>query len=63
MRHAKDELALLGGIGDTVANLREAIAGEHHETTEMYPTFAKEAEQEADRNLLFARGSKWGQKW
>ena len=59
MRHAKDELALLGGIGDTVANLREAIAGEHHETTEMYPTFAKEA----DRNLLYARGSKWGQKW
>jgi len=46
MRHAKDELAMLGGIGDTVANLKEAVAGEHYETTEMYPTFAKEAEEE-----------------
>jgi rubrerythrin len=48
MRHAKDELALLAGIGDTVANLKEAIAGEHHETTEMYPTFAQEAEEEGN---------------
>ena len=45
-RHAKDELNLLGGIGDTVANLKEAISGEHYEVTEMYPTFAKEAEEE-----------------
>ena len=29
-RHAKDELRLLGGIGDTAANLREAIGGEDH---------------------------------
>jgi len=42
-RHAKDELALLNGIGDTAANLREAIAGEHHETTSMYPEFAQAA--------------------
>jgi len=48
MRHAKDELALLDGIGDTVANLKEAVAGEHYETTEMYPTFAKEAEEEGN---------------
>jgi rubrerythrin len=38
----------LGGIGDTVANLKEAIAGEHYETTEMYPNFAKEAEEEGN---------------
>jgi rubrerythrin len=47
-RHAKDEFALLGGIGDTAANLQEAIDGENYETTEMYPTFAKEAEEEGN---------------
>ncbi len=47
-RHAKDHLALLGGIGDTTANLKEAIAGEHHETTEMYPRFAREAQEEGN---------------
>jgi len=45
-RHAKDEFNLLNGIGDTVANLKDAIAGEHYETSEMYPTFAREAEEE-----------------
>lgn len=48
MQHAKDEFKLLGGIGDTMANLQEAIAGENYETTEMYPTFAKEAEEEGN---------------
>ncbi|MFC1597068.1 rubrerythrin [Planctomycetota bacterium] len=48
MRHAKDELALLQGIGDTKANLKEALEGEHYETTQMYPTFAKEAEEEGN---------------
>jgi rubrerythrin len=48
-RHAKDELNLLKGIGDTVANLKEAIAGEHYEVTEMYPTFAREAEEEDNK--------------
>ena len=52
MRHAKDELALLEGIGDTAANLKEAIAGEHYETTEMYPTFAKEAEEEGNMEAV-----------
>jgi rubrerythrin len=48
MRHAKDELALLNGLGDTAANLQEAIDGEHYETVDMYPTFAKEAEEEGN---------------
>jgi rubrerythrin len=47
-RHAKDELALLNGIGDTLANLKEAISGEHQETTDMYPTFAREARAEGN---------------
>lgn len=60
MRHAKDELALLAGIGDTKANLKEAIAGEHYETTQMYPTFAKEAEEEgnAEAARLFSQVGK-----
>jgi len=47
-RHAKDELALLGGTGDTVANLEEAVSGEHYETVEMYPEFAKVADEEGN---------------
>jgi rubrerythrin len=35
-----------GVIGPTVENLKAAAAGEHYETTEMYPNFAKVAEQE-----------------
>lgn len=33
-------------LGDTVANLKAAIAGEHYENTEMYPEFAKVADDE-----------------
>ena len=47
-QHAKDEFKLVEGIGDTKTNLKEAIAGEHYENTEMYPTFAKEAEEEGN---------------
>lgn len=49
MQHAKDEFKLLNGIGNTVCNLKEAIAGEDYETTEMYPTFAREAEDEGNK--------------
>ena len=35
-----------GTIGDTVSNLKAAAAGEHYETTEMYPGFAKIADEE-----------------
>ncbi len=48
-RHAKDEFTLLGGIGDTAANLREAIGGEDYETTQMYPEFAKQAEADGNK--------------
>ena len=48
VQHAKDEFKLLNGIGDTKANLKVAIEGEHYETTEMYPTFAKEEEEEGN---------------
>ena len=47
-RHAKDEFAMLGGIGDTAANLKAAFDGEDYEVRDMYPTFAKEAEEEGN---------------
>lgn len=55
MQHAKDEFKLLNGIGSTVDNLKEAIAGEHYETTTMYPEFAAAAEEEGNREaaILF----------
>lgn len=48
-RHAKDEFNLLGGIGSTAENLKEAMGGEHYETTSMYPTFAQEAKDEGNK--------------
>lgn len=53
-QHAKDHFKLLNGIGDTVANLNAAISGEHHETVEMYPTFAKEAEEEGNKQAAIS---------
>ena len=50
-QHAKDHLLLLNGIGDTVANLKEAIGGEDYEVMEMYPAFAKEAEAEGNKKV------------
>ncbi len=44
--HAKMWFKLLGGIGNTEANLEEAAAGENYEWTDMYATFAKEAREE-----------------
>ena len=44
--HAKLWLKELAGIGDTKANLAAAAAGENYEWTDMYATFAKEAEEE-----------------
>lgn len=47
-QHAKDEFKLLKGIGATKANLRAAMEGEHYETSDMYPRFAKDAEEEGN---------------
>ena len=44
--HAKIHFKYLNGIGDTKANLADAAAGENYEWTDMYATFAKEAEEE-----------------
>ena len=33
-------------IGDTMTNLETAIAGEHHEESDLYPEFANVAKEE-----------------
>lgn len=35
-----------GPVGDTIQNLKDAAAGENHEWTDMYPSFAKIAREE-----------------
>ena len=44
--HAKMWFKLLNGIGTTAENLLHAAEGENYEWTDMYDTFAKEAEEE-----------------
>jgi rubrerythrin len=55
MEHAREHFKLLKGVGTTAENLGAAISGEHYETVEMYPTFAKEAEEEGNQEatILF----------
>jgi len=59
-RHAKDQFARMGKLGDTAANLRTAMEGEDYEATEMYPNFYKEAveEGETDAANLFQQIAK-----
>ena len=44
--HAKLWFKALGELGNTVENLKHAADGENYEWTDMYATFAKEAEEE-----------------
>jgi rubrerythrin len=43
-----------GKIGTTLENLKAAAGGEHYEWTEMYPGFAKVAEQEGFKDVAAA---------
>jgi len=47
-QHARDHFMLLDGLGDTAANLKAAVEGEDYETADMYPTFARQAEEEGN---------------
>ena len=53
--HAKIWFKLLhgGSIQDTLTNLADAAAGENYEWTDMYDTFAKEAEEEGFSQLAY----------
>ena len=44
--HAKLWFKALGELGDTAKNLAAAAEGENYEWTEMYESFAKDAEEE-----------------
>jgi len=44
--HAKKEFDFVKGIGDTNANLKAAVEGEHYEYTQMYPEFERVAREE-----------------
>lgn len=49
--HAKMWFKELGELGDTASNLKAAAEGENYEWTDMYATFAKEAEEEGFTEL------------
>ena len=50
--HAHAHLRAMGGINSTVENLEDAIAGEAHEFTDMYPEFIAEAEKEGNKKAV-----------
>lgn len=56
--HALKHFEVAGKIHTTVENLKDAVAGETHEFTEMYPDFLKDAEAEGNqaaiRSITFA---------
>ena len=58
--HAKIWFKLLNGIGTTAENLQSAASGENYEHTNMYPEFAKVAQEEGFDNIakLFTMVSK-----
>ncbi len=47
--HAHAHLRVMGGVKDTLENLKTAIQGEGHEFKEMYPEFIQQAKQEGNR--------------
>ena len=49
--HAKMWFKALGALGKTAENLAAAAAGENYEWTDMYATFAREAEEEGFTDL------------
>ncbi len=51
--HAKLWFKALGELGNTPENLKAAAAGENYEWTDMYATFAKEAEEEGFEKLAY----------
>ncbi|MDO4839118.1 MAG: rubrerythrin family protein [Desulfovibrionaceae bacterium] len=49
--HAHAHLRNAGKIGDTDANLQDALSGETHEFTKMYPEMIKEAQEEGNTKV------------
>jgi len=51
--HAHSHLKQLKGVKGSIENLKEAVAGEHYELSEMYPGFIKDAQADGDK------GAEW----
>lgn len=49
--HAHRHLKFIGGVGDTMANLKGAIDGENYEFKTMYPSFIGDATAEGDEQV------------
>ncbi|MDD2295542.1 MAG: rubrerythrin family protein [Eubacteriales bacterium] len=52
--HALKEFELAGKVRSTEENLSDAMAGETHEYTEMYPEFLQEAQAEGNKAAVTA---------
>jgi rubrerythrin len=52
--HAHAHLRAMKGVDTTGANLNEAISGETHEFTNMYPAMIKEAEEEGQKEAAMS---------
>jgi rubrerythrin len=56
--HAHNHLRVLGAVKNTAENLKEAISGETHEFTKMYPAMIEDSIEEghkgAERNFKYA---------
>ena len=50
--HAHGHFRAMDGVGDTGANLRDAVAGESHEFKNMYPEFIATAKEEGNKKAL-----------
>jgi rubrerythrin len=52
--HALGHLQNMGGVGSTLDNLKDAVAGETYEFSQMYPPMVEQAEKEGHRgkNML-----------
>jgi rubrerythrin len=49
--HYAREADALGLVGDNEANLADAVAGEHYENTQMYVSFAEQADKAGDAKV------------
>ena len=47
--HAHAHLRVINGVKGTIENLQEAVTGENHEFTEMYPAFIAAAQAEGNK--------------
>ncbi|MBN1583175.1 MAG: rubrerythrin family protein [Anaerolineae bacterium] len=52
--HATNHFRQLNGVGDTVANLKEAMGGENFEVTEMYPAYDAVAKLQGEKGAILS---------